>query len=131
MIHAHNYLNLLIIWISNILTSNSFFHLKKNNSFSFLDVKIYKESNKFTMFSEKLPLVVYLLNLIVLYIVFGWLTLVSSGSQFFRTTTGIQSGPDAFDKLRFIMTFLTLLGATETLCSFLYILILQSFELTM
>ena len=83
------------------------------------------------MFSEKLPLVVYLLNLIVLYIVFGWLTLVSSGLQFFRTTTGIKSGPDAFDKLRFIMTFLTLLGATETLRSFLYILILQSFELTM
>ena len=27
----------------------------------------------------------------------------SSGSQFFRTTTGIQSGPDAFDESRFIM----------------------------
>ena len=34
----------------------------------------------------------------------------SSDPQFFRTTTGIQSGPDAFDKSRFIMTFLTLLG---------------------
>ena len=41
----------------------------------------------------------------------------SSGSQFFRTTTGIQSGPDAFAKSRFIMTFLTILGVTETLCS--------------
>ena len=41
----------------------------------------------------------------------------SSGSQFFRTTTGIQSGPDAFDKSRFIMTFLTILGVTEILCS--------------
>ena len=42
----------------------------------------------------------------------------SSGSQFFRTTTGIQSGPDAFDKSRFIMTFLIILGVTEILCSF-------------
>ena len=31
----------------------------------------------------------------------------SSGWQFFRTTTGIQSGPDAFDESRFAMTFLT------------------------
>ena len=29
----------------------------------------------------------------------------SSGSQFFRTTTGIQSGPDAFDESRLVMTF--------------------------
>ena len=42
----------------------------------------------------------------------------SSGSQFFRTTTGIQSGPDAFDKSRFITAFLTILGVTEILCSF-------------
>ena len=42
----------------------------------------------------------------------------SSGSQFFRTTSGIQSGPDAFDKSRFIMTFLTILEVTEILCSF-------------
>ena len=41
----------------------------------------------------------------------------SSGSQFFRTTTGIQSGPDAFDKSRFIMTFLTIVEITEILCS--------------
>ena len=42
----------------------------------------------------------------------------SSGSQFFRTTTGIQSGPDAFDESRFAMAFLTILGVTEILCSF-------------
>ena len=46
----------------------------------------------------------------------------SSGSQFFRTTTGIQSGPDIFDKSRFIMTFLTILGVTEILCSFKLVL---------
>ena len=34
----------------------------------------------------------------------------SSGSQFFRTTNGIQSGPDAFDGSRFV-----------TLYNFLYI----------
>ena len=38
--------------------------------------------------------------------------------NWYKTTTGIQSGPDAFDKSRFIMTFLTILGATEILCSF-------------
>ena len=37
----------------------------------------------------------------------------SLGSQFFRTTTGIQSGPDAFDESRFVMTFLTILGVIE------------------
>ena len=46
----------------------------------------------------------------------------SSGSQFFTTTTGIQSGPDAFDKSRFIMIFLTILGVTEILCSFRLVL---------
>ena len=45
-----------------------------------------------------------------------------SGSQLFRITTGIQSGPDAFDKSRFIMTFLTILGVTEILCSFKLVL---------
>ena len=30
----------------------------------------------------------------------------SSVSQFFRTTTGMQSGPDAFEESRFTMTFL-------------------------
>ena len=46
----------------------------------------------------------------------------SSGSQFFRNNTGIQSGPDAFDKSRFIMIFLTILGVTEVLCSFKLVL---------
>ena len=46
----------------------------------------------------------------------------SSGSQFFRTTTGIQSRPDAFDESRFIMTFLTTLGGIEKLCSFRLVL---------
>ena len=34
----------------------------------------------------------------------------------------MQSGPDAFDKSRFIMTFLTILGVTEILCSFRLVL---------
>ena len=33
--------------------------------------------------------------------------------QFFRTTTKIQSGSDAFDKLRLVMTFLTSLRVPE------------------
>ena len=41
----------------------------------------------------------------------------SSGSQFFRTTTGIQSKPDAFDDSGFVMTYLFILGVTEILCS--------------
>ena len=36
----------------------------------------------------------------------------SSGSQFFRATTGIQTGQDAFDESRFVMTLLTILGVT-------------------
>ena len=48
--------------------------------------------------------------------------LESSHLQFFRTTTGIQSGPDAFVKSRFIMTFLTILRVTEILCSFRLVL---------
>ena len=36
----------------------------------------------------------------------------SSGSQYFRTTTGIPSGPDAFDESRFVMNFLTILRVT-------------------
>ena len=43
--------------------------------------------------------------------------LESSGSQVFRTTTGIQSGTDAFDKSRFIMTLLSIVRVTEILCS--------------
>ena len=49
-------------------------------------------------------------------------TLESPGSQFFRITTGIQSGLDAFDKSRFIMAFLTIVGVTEILCSFKLVL---------
>ena len=39
-----------------------------------------------------------------------------------RTTTGIQSGPDAFDESRFVMTFLTILGIMDILCSFRLVL---------
>ena len=46
----------------------------------------------------------------------------SSGSQFFRTTIRIQSGPDAFDESRFIMTFLTIMRVTEILCIFKLVL---------
>ena len=46
----------------------------------------------------------------------------SSDSQFFRTTTAIQSRPDVFDKSRFVMTFLSILGVTEILCSFRLVL---------
>ena len=45
----------------------------------------------------------------------------SSGSQFFRTTTEIESGPDAFGESKFVMTFLTILGITE-ICSFKLVL---------
>ena len=48
--------------------------------------------------------------------------LESSRSQFFKTTTGIQSEPDAFDKSKFIMTFLTTLRVTEILRSFRLVL---------
>ena len=46
----------------------------------------------------------------------------SSGSQFFRTITGTQSEPGTFDESRFIMTFLTILGVMEILCSFRLVL---------
>ena len=46
----------------------------------------------------------------------------SSGPHFFRATTGRQSGPDAFDDSRFVMTFLTILGVLEILCSFTLVL---------
>ena len=49
-------------------------------------------------------------------------TFESSGSQSLRSTTGTQSRPDAFDESRFIMTFLTILGVAETLCSFRLVL---------
>ena len=46
----------------------------------------------------------------------------SSGSQLFQTATGIKSGRDAFEKTRFVMTFLTILGVTNMLCSFRLVL---------
>ena len=48
----------------------------------------------------------------------------SHGSQFFRTTTGIEieTGPDAFGKSRLVMTLLTNLGVTEILCNFRLVL---------
>ena len=36
--------------------------------------------------------------------------------------TGIQSGPDAFDESRLVMTFLTISGVMEILCSFKLVL---------
>ena len=36
--------------------------------------------------------------------------------------TGIQSRPDTFGKLRFVMIFLTILGVTEILCGFRVVL---------
>ena len=44
-------------------------------------------------------------------------------SQFFRTTTGIQSGLDTVDESGFVVTFLTILGVTEILCSFSLVLV--------
>ena len=46
----------------------------------------------------------------------------SSDLQFFRTTTGIKSGPDPFDEFRFVMNFLTILGVMEILYSFRLVL---------
>ena len=46
----------------------------------------------------------------------------SSGSQFFRTNTEIQSGPDAFNESKFSINFLTILGVIEILCSFRLVL---------
>ena len=46
----------------------------------------------------------------------------SSGSQLFKTTTGIQSGPDTSDESGFVITFLTILGVMEILCSFRLVL---------
>ena len=45
----------------------------------------------------------------------------SLGSQFFRTTTEIQSGPSAFDESRLVMTYLSNLGVTK-ICSFRLVL---------
>ena len=42
--------------------------------------------------------------------------------NYFRITTGIQPGPGAFDKSRFIMIFLIILGVTKISCSFCLVL---------
>ena len=41
----------------------------------------------------------------------------SSGLDFLRTTTGIQSLPDDFDESRLVMNFLIKLGVTDIWCS--------------
>ena len=46
----------------------------------------------------------------------------SSGLQFFRTTTRVQSESYEFDQSKFFMTFLTIMGVTEVLCSFRLVL---------
>ena len=46
----------------------------------------------------------------------------SSGSQYFRTTTGIQSRSDAFDETSFVKSFFTILGVTVILRSFRLVL---------
>ena len=46
----------------------------------------------------------------------------SSASQFFRTSTGIQSVPDAFDESRLVMAFLIIFGVTKMLCNFRLVL---------
>ena len=42
----------------------------------------------------------------------------SSGSQFFRTTTELQSGPDAFDKTKLVMTFFNQLRSYRNILQF-------------
>ena len=46
----------------------------------------------------------------------------SSSSLFFRTTTGIQSGPETFDESRFLITLLNILGVMEKIYSFRLVL---------
>ena len=46
----------------------------------------------------------------------------SSHSHFPRTTTGMQSGPETFDKSRLVTTLLTKLGVTGILCIFRLVL---------
>ena len=40
----------------------------------------------------------------------------------YRTTTGILSGPDAFDESWFVMTFLIIVAVIEIICSFRLVL---------
>ena len=47
---------------------------------------------------------------------------ISSGSQFLKTTAGIQSGPNALQGSKSVMTFATNLGFTLILCSFRLVL---------
>ena len=49
-------------------------------------------------------------------------TYESPGSPFLRITTGIQSGPDAFDESRFVITFSTILRVMKILYSFRLVL---------
>ena len=48
--------------------------------------------------------------------------LVCIKAQYLRITTGIRSGPDAFDESRFVMTSLAILWVTQILCSFRLVL---------
>ena len=50
------------------------------------------------------------------------MTVDSSGSQFYRTTTGTLSGTDAFDEYRLVLNFLSILGVREILSSFRLVL---------
>ena len=47
-----------------------------------------------------------------------WVSQIAVKKKKKRTAPGIHSGPDAFDGSRFVMTFLTILGVMEKLCSF-------------
>ena len=55
------------------------------------------------------------------FILYAWKFRVTV-PHFFRNTTGIQSGLDALDKLRLILTFSTNFEVTEILCSFRLVL---------
>ena len=46
----------------------------------------------------------------------------SSGSQFFKTTIGMQRGPDAIEKSSLVISFSTNLVVTEIYCKFRSIL---------
>ena len=46
----------------------------------------------------------------------------SSGSHFLKTTTGMESGLDAFNKSRLVVTFLINWEDTGILCSFRLVL---------
>ena len=48
--------------------------------------------------------------------------LKSLASMYESSGPQLKSGPDAFDESRFVMTFLTILGVMEILCSFRLVL---------